>query len=213
MKLSNILLSCLLLIANFLSGQTAQEKVQRVLNQQVNTNQLIKTDVSDWIITDEHISSTSGVHHIYIRQRFQGIEIFKANASYHFLPNGQLFKQSSHFIANINQKVQTSLNTISAKTAIETIAKKMDYSIGNLELITNNLIDHEQIWSDGGISRRNIPSKQIYVLDEQDQLILSWDISIYEKNAPNWWSFKVDAATGEILAQNNWVINLSLIHI
>ena len=80
----------------------------------------------------------------------------------------------------------------------------MNYPIDELTLITENLVDGQQIWSDGGISRRNIPIQQVYVLNQHHQLVLSWDISIYEKNASNWWSFKVDAANGKILEQHNF---------
>lgn len=187
--------------------QSSQEKIATAIKEQVSNYQLKPSDISDWIITDEHVSKTSGIHHIYVRQRYQGIEIFKTNAAFHFKKEGQLLKQSNQFIANIEDKVQPNFNPISAKVAIEAIAKVMDYPLTTVELLTNNLIKNEQIWSNGGISRRDIPSKQVYVLNEQNQLILSWDISIYEKDNPNWWSFKVDAGTGKILQQDNWVIS------
>lgn len=202
-----LFLLILLFFSSFLFAQTSQIKVAKALKEHAKSYSLNPTDTDDWVITDEHISKTSGVHHIYIQQRYQGIEIFKANASFHFLANGHLLKQSNHFIPNIDQKVQVSFNAISAKTAIAAIAKTMNYPLSQIEVVANNVNGNQTIWSDGGISRRDIPSKPIYVLNEQNQLILSWDISIYEKDAPNWWSFKVDAQTGKILAQDNWVIN------
>ena len=190
-----------------LFSQSSQIKVATTLKEHAKIYSLSPTDISDWVITDEHISKTSGVHHIYTQQHYQGIEIFKANASFHFLANGRLLKQSNHFIPNINQKIQINFNPISAKAAIAAIAKTMNYPLAAIEVVANNVNGNQTIWSDGGISRRNIPSKPVYVLNEQNQLVLSWDISIYEKDAPNWWSFKVDAGTGKILAQDNWVIN------
>ena len=58
----------------------------------------------------------------------------------------------------------------------------------------------------GNISIENIPVQLVYVLTKTNRLKLAWDLSIHTTDGANWWSVKIDAATGELLELNDWVL-------
>ncbi|ALW87379.1 metalloprotease [Hymenobacter sedentarius] len=58
----------------------------------------------------------------------------------------------------------------------------------------------------GGISLRPIPVRLVYLPTANDDLVLTWEVSIYELDARNWWNVRVDAATGAVLDKDNLVV-------
>jgi len=200
----------ILLLSFSLQAQTSKSLVAKHLQNAVNTTKLTPEDLSDWIVTDEHVSSSSGVQHIYIRQRYKGIEVFSANGSVHILSNGELLRLNNQFVPNLAGKVNTLTPKLSAIEAVEAAARQLEYKITEPVEIVKRAQGEDQsmLLSKGGISLENIPAKLVFQ-PVDDALRLAWDISIYEIGAQNWWHLRIDATTGKILGRNNWVDHCS----
>lgn len=189
-----------------------QATVQNHLNSLVKKGVLTAIDTG-YKITSEHVSSLSGVHHIYYRQAINGIEISGTEASMHIRSTGAI--AASHdksLLKNINASVKSSTLAITAPQAIQAIASQMNYgSVSALqEITTTKKTNGIRMYTKGGISSENIPAKQMYYVVPNDGIRMVWEISIQEINSSDWWNFRVDAATGTIIDKYNLTISCNL---
>ncbi len=201
-----------------LSSQSLEFIIQQQLNSTANEFSLSAQDVSEWSITDNHVSKNSNVRHLYIRQQYQGIEIIGANASLHLMQdkkNASPLSYHNNFqpnaAANINQANASATPQLKAAEAVATAAKRLGYHITDpievIKVLDNS--GNRVLLSKGGISLENIPVKLVYQADTNGNLKLAWDFSILELNHANWWSIRVDAQSGQVLDKNNWTLSCS----
>ncbi|PHR13091.1 MAG: subtilisin [Aequorivita sp.] len=207
----------LALVCSFSSTLIAQN-FSKGINQQlghfVEQNELLPQDVQ-WQITSETVSSISGIQHVYYRQLLNGVEIFGTESSIHFLSNGEVISQNSKFIKNTAQKLKGSTSpALTAAQAVQAAAVQLGYSVnGSLSILESaHGVDRKTLLNDGGISLSPIPARLMYAITETGDLVLTWDISIEEKSQENWWSLRVDAATGAIVNRANWTVSCTMHH-
>lgn len=158
----------------------------------------------DWIITDKTENKPKKITYLYLRQTYQGIEIINANSNM-AIKEGQVVHQTGKIISKILQKNIAKTPALSATDAIQQSAAHLSLSITeplNLEKTKNT---HSAIYSKGGFSLEPIPVKMVYWQNSEGNLVLAWDLSIYPKDQENWWSIRIDAQSGQILEQGNWV--------
>ncbi|RLD27299.1 MAG: hypothetical protein DRI70_04665, partial [Bacteroidetes bacterium] len=216
MKKRNLLMVCALVFG--LSAQVVAQNVNQIINQQIIQlleNNKISTQDTNWVVTNQHISSTSGIHHIYYRQTLNGIEIYGSESSVHLFPNGEVLKANSSFIANTQSKATGGANpSFTAVQAVQSAADHFNYNnTGDISVISlENNIAQETILSKGSISLSDIPARLVYQMNQNEELVLAWDLSIEEVAQQNWWSVRVDAASGAIVDQVNWMSNCNFVH-
>lgn len=196
-------------------GQDIEVIVQEQLDIFAPASNLAPADVENWRITDNHISQQSGLWHIYIRQQYQGLDIIGANAGLHldtkvkdFPPvsfNSQFIRDAASNIANANVSTNPQLT---ASQAVESAAAQLGYRTSE-PIVPIKVIEENRniLLSDGGISLEDIPAKLVYQANSAGAIKLAWDISILELGQQNWWSIRVDASNGQILAQDNWIVS------
>ncbi len=172
-------------------------------------NEELLADDVQWLITDENVSRTSNVNHVYFAQSLNDIKVFGTQSSIHIL-NGETISSNNRFVLNSADKVSgSSTPSINAVQAVTAAANQLNYTITEvfsvLEVGQGN--NQKTILSKGGISLSNIPAKLVYHLTESNTLVLAWDISIQEISQQDWWSMRVDANTGNILNKLNWMVS------
>ncbi|TDI79611.1 MAG: HYR domain-containing protein [Bacteroidetes bacterium] len=216
MKKHNLLMVCALVFG--LSAQVVAQNVQQIIDQQINQlleNNKISTQDTNWVVTNQHTSSVSGIHHIYYRQTFNGIEIYGSESSVHLFPDGDVLKSNSRFIADLGSKATGSASP--AYTAVQAVQSAADYfnynGSGDISVISlENNIARETVLSKGGISLSDIPARLVYQMNQIGELVLAWDLSIEEIAQQNWWSVRVDATSGAIVDQVNWMSDCNFVH-
>ena len=179
--------------------------IQTYLTQNQAKFSFTANDIEDLYVNKEYFSKSTKINHVYVNQRFQGIEIYNAVSSVAIRDNA-IFYYANNLISNITEKVNTTIPQINAQRAIENVVAQLDLgSIQGLELISGN--DKEFLYSSGNISRTEIPVKLVYLFTEQGELKLSWDLSIHTLNGKNWWSLRVDAISGQIIDTTDWIVS------
>ncbi|PNQ72047.1 peptidase [Hanstruepera neustonica] len=179
-------------------------KIQQYLDQEKESLNLTSSDIADLSISKEFFSKKTKITHVYVNQRYQGINIFNAISSVAIKDNS-VFYYANNFIGNINERINTTSPQINAQTAIERVVSTLNLgAVQGLEQLEVN--GHKYLFSEGNISKREIPVELVYYQTLEGDLMLAWDLSIYTVDAKNWWSVRVDAITGEILNQNDWIL-------
>jgi extracellular elastinolytic metalloproteinase len=181
--------------------QDSNAFVQTVLSEN-NFN----TSVINWRITSEHKSSTSDIQHVYYQQLIDDIPIKGTSSSVHISQKGEILASNVSFVRDISAFIRIGTSqSISPVVALESMVEQMDYEITEPIILSragdNNKIE---VWfSKGGISQREIPVKLVYVIDEENDHSLVWEISILELDYLHWWDIQLDALTGKIINKND----------
>jgi len=211
---TKLLCSMLILACVFSTQLTAQNSSPNLndhFQQLIENSELLAQDVN-YQITSQHTSKVSGVHHIYFRQVANGFEVYGTDSSIHILPNGKTLTSNNNFINNAARRVSDVPPALNAPGALQAAASQLNYNISSGVSILKNKSNKEYMLSDGGISRSSIPAKLVYFKDSNNQLVLTWDISIEEVSRENWWSVRVDAANGAIVDRVNWMLSCGIEH-
>ncbi|RMA64689.1 M36 family metallopeptidase [Ulvibacter antarcticus] len=213
-KLTLSLLFCMvtLLSAN-LFAQNFSQNITLEIQKLVDKSDLLAAD-AQWEITSQHTSSISGVHHIYYRQLVNGVQVYGTESGVHIASNGKVIAANNRFINKTADKLSNSVASLSASEAVQAAANQLNYNLTqSLAVISrDNGLSQKTLLSDGGISLSEIPAELVYTLNEENKLVLSWDLSIQEKSQKNWWSMRVDASTGTIIDKNDYMVSCGFDH-
>jgi len=212
-KFTLCILSCMLtLVTGNIIAQDLSDKINQQLAQYLEKDQLMVQD-TQWELSSEHVSISSGVHHIYYSQMINDIEVFGTQSSVHVLNNGVVLSESNNFVFKTVDKLSSSNAILTAIQAVQATADQLNYAITDAISVLQYYegASQRQILSDCGISLSPIPAKLMYQLVD-DKFKLVWDISIQEKSQKNWWNVRVDASTGTIIDKNNYMLSCGFDH-
>lgn len=186
---------------SFLKAQEVNQIIQTYLETNRERLGLVEKDIQNWEITDQTYSEKIAVTHVYIRQTINGIPVSNGLANF-AIKNKTVVAFGNRMISQIETKAIVTNPVLSSIQAIEKSAEQL--GIGNPVALQKIETIHTQkfIFNEAGISNVPIPVELMYfALD--GKLILTWDLSIKEVKG-NWWSLKVDAATGQIIDKKSW---------
>lgn len=187
----------------------ALDIAQKFIKDNASTLGLTTTDVSDMALTDRYISDDTGVTHLYLTQRYEGIDVFNGMISISLMPDGRVLFIGNRFVDHLLEQVKG--NNIPSLTAVEAVRAAAEHLQLPIVVPLNTLAiiggpAQETLFSKGGISQNDIPVKLVF--DSSNAIVrLAWNVIIYQNDSLHWWNIRVDANTGEILSQNDWVIN------
>ena len=215
MKMKNLYLKSYLIVVllfviqlgyaqNVLNESPNGTKIQSYLDQKKSDYNLLDLDIQDLYVTNEFFSKTSEITHVYVNQRYQGIKIHNAISSV-AMKDGAVFYYANNLISNIQSRVNTVSPSINAETAIQRAASHFELgSASGLELISSN--GNDFVFTNGGISKNEIPVSLVFTQTREGNLLLSWDLNIHTNNGKDWWSARVDAISGAVIDSNNWIL-------
>lgn len=191
-------------------SQDSRQHIQNYLSENKETLSLSETDIANWRITSEHTSKQTGLHHVYISQEFNGIQIYGATAVFAIKGN-QVFLTGNRLISAISDKSLLGSAQLTNEEAIYAAASKL-----NLEAPLNlvRLADKNSetaVFSADGLSLEPIPVRAMYVV-EGDQLIPAWDLNIYEVSSDHWWEVRINAIDGSLINKIDWVVSCTFNH-
>ncbi len=203
--MKKIFLLLVLGTSSIVYSQTSKEKIQSYLVSNLNNLELSNSDVSDWIIESEGSSSNTNITNYYIKQRFQGIEIYNAVSNV-WVKNNEVITIGNRFVSNSNNKVNTTTPTISVIEGLNS---------AKILLNCNNPIQHQIIDNDNnkkftisnGETLDPITAELVYQLTDENTLRLAWDYTIDIPGHQHLWSVRIDAVNGKLLEKFDMVIS------
>ena len=202
-----VLLALLLPVAAF--GQNAVQTALDHITTNYDVFGVSEADVSDLAVTDAYTSRRSGTTHVYVRQRYEGIDLADANINVNVDRDGDIFHVGGGFEIYIAEKISTTTPVLTAADAAYALADDVGLSpIAPIIVIeTEGGPAQAVMLSDGGIALEPIPAHLVYHVDQMGVIHLAWEIGIYEVGAQHYWSARVDAINGDVLARHDLVVN------
>ncbi len=193
--LSAALLPCVPLFAQRLPEKVAAQLLQEGFHQ---------ADLADLILKDDYRSEGSGIHHLYLRQRWQGIEVWNGDIAVHELANGELLKLNVGAHAALEKRVNATEPALSAEAALAAVLRK---TMPGKPLPTRTAVEDggRKVIFDGTEHGAQPVVVQLVYQPSGTALRLAWNVNHYTPDGSHWWNVRVDAITGEELDRNDWV--------
>lgn len=188
-------------------SQEPTAKIQNYLNNNKAKFGLSTQDISDWVVESQGNSDATKIDVYYIKQRYQGIEIFQS-ASNAWVKNGEVINFSSSFIPNIAQKTNTVTPSVSVLQALSTARQLLNDDAVNSEIIENTS-SKNFIISNGNLTDNPVLAELVYQVTSENTLRLAWDLNFYSQDYNHLWSVRIDAITNQIVEKQDWVISCS----
>jgi extracellular elastinolytic metalloproteinase len=169
---------------------------------------LTAADLADPAVTDQYTDSDTGVTHIYLRQRVNGLEVAYADLDVSLTSTGEVIAAGGGFVADLADKVPAVVAPpVSAVDAVKAAAASLGLTpLGDPQIVSQ--------WSDAaqssvidapGVSLDDIPARLQYVPTEDGAATLAWELVIRTPDGGHWYDLSVGADVGSVVAQNDWV--------
>lgn len=192
-----------LFLVSISHAQDFKSKISDYLENSAHEFNFEQSDLKSFNITNKSYSKSMDLYNVYTQQNHQGIPILNAIGSFAIKQNRVVSLQHS-FISNLDQKVETTSSSLSAGNALSKISEELNINT-NFEFLET--ISHQEYVFQSDVSSEISPVRLVYILTAENKLRLAWDLSILTPEGTHWWSISVDANTGEILRQNDWMLN------
>ncbi|MEK7257420.1 MAG: M36 family metallopeptidase, partial [Bacteroidota bacterium] len=200
----------LLLLTTLSFSQAMPEAVVRYIEKNRDKWGLLAEDVAGLKVTDSHVSSTSGLLHVYLQQQVEGIPVRKGLASVHLTPEGEVFHENIGFVAHLKEKIETTEMALPPEEAVKNAAVYLYFPIGRQV----KLIEKHQ----GGAARLEyfpeekkpgitIWASPAFDLNEQGRLRPCWFLVFPSPNETDVWEICIDAVTGKELSRFNRTVH------
>lgn len=161
-------------------------------------------DVEGLSIYNQSTSKNNTITHVYAVQKHNGIEIFNGNVAAAF--RGQdIIHIGDNLQRGISSRIIGTSPVLNPVQAATSAAQELGVGSANFTVI-ESLSNNEALLNTGGVSVDNVPVKLVYQAVDDNSLRLAWDLSIHTTDGANWWSVRVDAVTGDIISQHNWIV-------
>ena len=168
---------------------------------------LTRDDLADVVVTDAYTSEHNGVSHVYLRQRYQGVEVYGANINVNVARDGSVLSFGSDFVPRLASSVNRTEPVLDAPAAARAAAAAVGLTLTAPFQVLEQRggAAQETLLSTGGISFSPVPVKLVYQ-PVAGTARLAWEVQIEELSQQHWWSLRVDAETGALLAKNDFVV-------
>ena len=195
-------------------AQANLETAKKILRSKSASLQLQPGDFDCLILKNQYRSKLSGVTNSYFTQCYEGIEVYNAIFNMHFTKEGELLTWGSRLVPNLKASIQGTSPVLSPAEAVAAAAQQLGYDVQEPLIVkeTPGGVDLKVVFERGNLSVEDIPVRLVYQPIPDGKVRLAWDLNIYQHDGQHWWSVRVDAGTGQILHQDDWVVTCNFGH-
>lgn len=170
---------------------------------------LTQADVSGWTITDASTSPGNGADFIYIQQFANGLAVHNAVANF-AVRGGRVVHFGDRLIRDLASNVSAPVPALDAAQALRAAADQLGLSVaGSIRTLRSTGATSFEL-DPSGISQDPITAELIYQPIPGEGILLAWDLTIRSLTGHNWWHLAVDAHTGRILRNNDYIVECAV---
>lgn len=196
-----------LTVLNVCFGQSELQSIQRYLQEHAGAWNLKSSDFSNLELVSGSSSKAANTKHWKVRQTKNGFSIIDGFGIV-TVTNNQVVHVTTNFVSIAEPANQSK---ISASDAIDAALKHLDLPNPSFPMKQLRTAENSYLFSKEGFSKEDIPVKLV-LGENKGQLVYLWDLSIYPVNSEHWWSMRLNAETGEVVFQNDWISHCTMEH-
>jgi extracellular elastinolytic metalloproteinase len=196
----------------FVSGPAARpaadplEAVESALRKRGADEGFAPEDFDGLIVTGKTETKRNGVTHLYLRQRYLGIEVYNGDANANVAKDGTILSLHSRFVRDLRSEINRTEPVIDAAEAVVLAARDLGVA-ANAEPQAAEATggpDRKVVFEPGDLSRDPIPAKLMFFPQPDQTTRLVWNTVLHLKSGAMWMEINVDAENGAILSRANW---------
>jgi extracellular elastinolytic metalloproteinase len=163
-----------------------------------------RADLSDVFVTSKFRSEHSGITHVNLNQRYEGLEVFGGHATVSVAADGDVVFASGALVRGLAVGASGSAD-LTAAEAVASAAEALELAEPqNLRVLSEESgRSEETVLSRAGISNEPIPARLGWQ-PTRGGLRLAWQLTIDDSSDVHLWNAAVDAETGEFLNVADW---------
>ena len=164
---------------------------------------------NDLRISAQHVSSISGVLHIYLQEQHRGIDVLGSVGSVHLDQDREVAYSTNDFIYLPNRQVVSSRG-ISAEAAVRAAGHHFNLPQIAPTILTGTAAgsDEKQTFTNTDLSSRAINGRLVYLV-EDGNLVLSWEVFLVKPDDGFMWLTYVNASSGAVNRTRSLTISCS----
>ncbi|MBD2714242.1 T9SS-dependent M36 family metallopeptidase [Microvirga sp. STR05] len=204
-----LLLAAMLAVPGLAAAQQAPvTQALSALTSKAVRQGLSEQDMASPAITSQYTDASTGLTHVYLRQRHQGIEIHGAVANVHVASNGRVVVLHHNFVSGVAAKVRSTTPSLTPAQAVAAAARALNMPTPrSLSVEQEGRPAEGMVFNDGGISLDKIPVKLMYQMKANGELALAWDVTLAPLDAMHHWNVRVDAQSGLLLDKFDYTVS------
>ncbi len=212
MMLRNLLPSIALAILPIVHhAQDRKADVPADIRKDLEREGYTEQDLADLVIKDDYTSTHNGVRHLYLRQRWQGIEVWNGDLAIHRGAGGALVRLNNTAWRHVAKRVNSIDPKITPGQALATVLARTLPGTPPPGVVAVE-DGGRRVRYDGSATGGTEMTVQLYFVPQQDRLRLAWNVNHYTPDGSHWWNVRIDAETGMELERNDWVSQCAFDH-
>lgn len=161
--------------------------------------------VDDLLVTGESKSAHTGVSHVFLRQRLDGLEVVGADANLSVGADGAVLTFGHSLFPDVASTANRRAPALGAAEAVTAAAASVDLTLEGLAIAdARGGAEQETVLTEAGVASSPITAKLVFQPVGPRELRLAWQVDIEEASRPHLWRITVDAETGEVLNQEDY---------
>ena len=200
--MNKFLLSVVLFFPIIVFSQNEEQIIKNYLQDNQNQLGLNNSDISDWIIESKSSSKTTKINNFYIKQRYQGKEIFSSLTNV-WIKNQAVINLKSKFVTNVPSKINATIPSLNLEQSLEIAKLELSYVSATTHEVLETKENIQFKLSNGNY--RPIKANLLYAFNVNNDLRLSWSFLIQTESDEVWQLF-VDAIDGSVFNKINKVV-------
>ncbi len=162
---------------------------------------LESADINDYEVTDSVFSAVSGVTHIYLGQRYQGLPVYNAQLQVHVARDGRISGVNNAFVPGLADLAKSAAPAMTAEDAVMSAAVHLKRPMLRRPLILAPVQGTAQTTSleAKAVSREPVEAELMWLPVGAD-LKLVWRFQLHMPDSQHIYDITVDAESGKLAA-------------
>lgn len=200
----------LALLSLTLPAQKRTGELPRTVLDRFEQEGFLPEDLAELVVQDDYRTAHNGLHHLYLRQRWQGIPIWNGDIALHLDAAGSVLKVNNGAWSRLAKRVNATAPLVTAESALDVVLRKNGIT-GTPQAAGYDAEARQYTYTGSSFSGEPVKVGLVYQ-PVRDRLMLAWNVSHYTPDGSHWWNVRVDALTGEELDRNDWVVSCAFDH-
>lgn len=207
-----ILLSFVFVIQNVGAQQMVdgQQHISALIESNSSAIAMSAADRANSRVADAYYSKQSGLMLVYLQQTYKGVDVYNSIKVLAF-KNDKLVSSAGTLIPAVESRVNSVAGTPSLRPegAVGAAAKHLNLPVvSSLKPLQFTEGSKQAEFGDLGIATDNIRVELLWMpVDNDQRLVLCWQVEIQPLKSPNHWLIRVDANNGAFVNKDNLTVS------
>ncbi len=184
-------------------SQSSRQIIQKYVDNNLGVLKLSSNEADKWIIGSETTSESMEINNCLVYQTYNGIKIDNPQI-YCWIKNNKVINKPAGFITNFADKVNASIPVLGVQEAFSASLSKLNESNFTTSIIEKKGNNFKL--TNGILVNDPVRAELVYSLNDENNLILTWNFEYYSQSGEHLWKTKINALNGNLIEKYDLVL-------